>query len=450
MRGRRGNGVSQVRRSRRPRLLIPLTALAAATAWLPGAVSAATPQLPPPVRHAVIVVLENSDFANNFLGGQALAPYLTQTLVPKGVEIPLYYGTGHASLDNYIAMVSGQAPNPQTQGDCTSPATLSPGTLDADGEAVGTQGCTYPANVPTIADQLQTAGYTWKGYMEDMGNSPTTARNTCRGPGAPVNSGAPPSPSSTDKYATKHNPFVYFGAITGLVHTDGNSQGTAVSYSRLAYCDAHDVPLTQLTTDLSTTGLPNYSFITPNLCSDGHDVCNSSNPDNGVAQMDAFLKQWVPQILATPPFQPGGDGLLFINWDEGEGDSTACCNEQPGPNLNAGAIPPQTPGDNEPPGPGGGQTGALAIGPFIAPNSSPSTVAYNHYSLLRSIEDAFGLAHLGYAGQSGLAPFGTDVYTALAPAPAVPETPLTPLALGAGVAALTGILIRRRTQGSRR
>ena len=399
----------------------------------------------PPIRHVVIIVLENSDFANNFGAGAVLSPYLTQSLVPRGVEIPLYYGTGHASLDNYVAMVSGQAPNPQTQADCTSPATLSPGTLDADGEAVGSSGCTYPANVPTIANQLDAAGYTWKGYMEDMGNSPSTARNTCRGPGAPVDPSAPPSTATGDGYATKHNPFVYFSSITGLTHTDGNPHGSSVTYTNLAYCDAHDVPLDRLPADLAAGALPNYAFITPNLCDDGHDVCGSSNPDNGPAQWDAFLQRWVPRILAAPAFQPGGDGLLFITWDEGEGDSTACCNEQPGPNLNETGVPPQTPGDDEPPGPGGGQAGAVAIGPFIAPNSPAATGSYNHYSLLRSVEDAFGLSHLGYAAQPGLAPFGNDVYTAFAPPATAPEAPAAGLlALAAGLAAFAAMRGRIR------
>ena len=397
----------------------------------------------------MIIVLENSDFANNFGAGSVLAPYINNTLVPMGVEIPLYFGTGHASLDNYIAMVSGQSPNPRTQGDCNDPSTLSPGTIDpSDGEAVGGEGCTYPVGVLSIGDQLSAAGFTWKGYMEDMGNSPTTARDTCRGPGAPIDPSAPPTTATSDKYATKHNPFVYFASTTGLTHTDGNSQGTQITYNTLAFCDANDVPLTQLYTDLATpAGLPNYSFITPNLCDDGHDVCGSSNPDNGLAQADTFLSQLVPKILAAPAFHPGGDGLLLVNWDEGEGDSTDCCNEQPGPNLDETAVPPQTPGDNEPPGPGGGQTGAVAVGPFIAANSPPSTVSYNHYSLLRSIEDIFGLAHLGYAGQAGLVPFGADVYTGAQPSPAVPETPLTWLLILPALAAPAVIGLHRRRRG---
>jgi hypothetical protein len=60
-------------------------------------------------------------------------------------------------------------------------------------------------------------------------------------------------------------------------------------------------------------------------------------------------------------------------------------------------------------GPGGGRTGALLISRFIQPGSVNDT-PYNHYALLRSIEDLFALPHLGFAAQPGLKPFGTDVY----------------------------------------
>ena len=101
-------------------------------------------------------------------------------------------------------------------------------------------------------------------------------------------------------------------------------------------------------------------------------------------------------------------GLLIVTFDEAEAggstaDSSACCNEQPGPNT----IDP----GGRTPGPGGGRVGAVLVSPFIRPGSVNRT-PYNHYSLLASIEDRFGLPHLGYAGQKGLSRFGTDVYNA--------------------------------------
>ncbi len=61
-------------------------------------------------------------------------------------------------------------------------------------------------------------------------------------------------------------------------------------------------------------------------------------------------------------------------------------------------------------GPGGGRVGAVLISPFIKPGTV-STVDYNHYSSLRSIEDIFGVSHLGDAQQPQVKSFGLDVYT---------------------------------------
>jgi hypothetical protein len=106
-------------------------------------------------------------------------------------------------------------------------------------------------------------------------------------------------------------------------------------------------------------------------------------------------------ITSSPAFR--ANGLLVITFDESIGlDATACCNEQPGPNT-------KSPGWN---GPGGGRIGAVLLSPFIAPGTV-SDVPYNHYSLLRSVEDIFALPHLGYAAVTGLRPFGSDVYTRL-------------------------------------
>jgi hypothetical protein len=64
-------------------------------------------------------------------------------------------------------------------------------------------------------------------------------------------------------------------------------------------------------------------------------------------------------------------------------------------------------------GPGGGRIGAVLVSPLIKPGTVSKT-PYNHYSLLRSIEDIFGLDYLGYAGQAGLKPFGADIFTGVA------------------------------------
>jgi hypothetical protein len=104
--------------------------------------------------------------------------------------------------------------------------------------------------------------------------------------------------------------------------------------------------------------------------------------------------------MRSPAYR--ADGLLVINFDEALSiDASACCHQPPGPNT-------AKPGVN---GPGGGRTGAILLSRFIKPGTV-SRVPYNHYSLLRSVEDIFGLSYLGYAGRAGLASFGRDIFTA--------------------------------------
>jgi phospholipase C len=330
---------------------------------------------PPPIKHVFVIVLENKGYSETF-GPGSQAPYLATQLTAQGQLLTQYYGIGHASLDNYIAMVSGQSPNGVTQSDCQIYTDVSPGTPTSDGQVIG-QGCVYPHSVQTIADQLAAKGLTWKGYMEDMGTN-------CRHPAF----GQPDDTQNArvgDQYAARHNPFVYFHSLL-----DSGA------------CASNDVPLDQLTTDLgSAATTPSYSFITPNLCHDGHDSPCVDGEPGGLQSADAFLQTWVPRIQSSPAYAEGG--IIAITFDEAESnDASACCNEQPGPNTTNPGGPT--------PGPGGGRTGTVLISQHVQPGSTNST-AYNHYSLLRSLENVFGLSHLGYADQRGLKAFGKDVYT---------------------------------------
>jgi hypothetical protein len=351
----------------------------------------------PAVRHVFVIMLENEGYPATF-GNPAADPYLATTLPSKGALLSNYYATGHLSNDNYISFVSGQAPNPSNQADCQTfadfPATA---TVAANGQISGS-GCVFPASVPTVANQLTSAGLTWKGYMEDMGNLSTRESSTCGHPGvgtADLTQRAVPG----DGYATRHDPFVYFHSII----------------DNTSLCNSHVVPLGTSTggmpagTPPGTTGLqkdllsasstPNFSFITPNLCNDGHDnpCVNQTGQASQLANIDAFLQQWVPLITNSAAFKK--DGLLEVTFDEADtGDATACCQEMPGP-----ASP--NPGIN---GPGGGRIGTVLISPFIHPGTT-STVPYNHYSSLATIEDLFGLTRLGQA-KTASATFGKDIF----------------------------------------
>ena len=364
---------------RRVRPALVLAAFVLLLAGLPAAAAAgpgtASPYLPP-AHHVFVVNLENKGFDETWGPGSA-APYLSTTLRDQGVLLTQYYGTAHNSQPNYAAQISGQGPNPQMQGDCQVYSSFVGAGTVAPGQAVG-QGCVFPASVPTIADQMQAAGLSWKGYMEDMGTP-------CRHP-------ALNQPDDTqqarvgDQYAARHNPFVYFSSITGSPS-----------------CAQRDVDLAQLPQDLqSITTTPNLAYITPDLCHDGHDSPCVDGQPGGLVSADAWLQQWIPQITGSPAFRQ--DGVLIITFDESDGpqsDASACCGEGPGPNTPLPGIA----------GLGGGRVGALVISPFVRPGTW-STTPYNHYSLLASLEDLFGLPPLGYAATPGLNRFGLDVYNA--------------------------------------
>lgn len=396
----------------RRHLALPATAVAIVAATLLPSASATAPSpsaAPHRIGHVWTIVLENEEFEQTFVTGRNSAPYLTQTLPTLGRLLVQYYGTGHSSADNYVAMTSGQGPNPATQGDCDDPSTLggAAGTFhfDADGQAVddsgaSTIGCTYPRAVKSLSDQLDAVHVSWRGYMENMDATPgkpaTCSNPFATGPAVPIRHEDNPD------YKDKHNPWAYYHSI----------------FDRLDYCQDHVVPLGyfdssgrlvgQLVDDLHNThSTPRYSFLTPDQCHDGHDAC-ASNGNSQLGGADQFLKAAIPDIMSSPAYKK--DGLIVIMFDEGSSD-LACCGEKKAPNLssteNNGYPIPGPVGD------GGGMTGALLISPFVAANTIDAVHAFNHYSYLRSMEDLFdvtrggtdGAGHLGYAGEPGLLTF---------------------------------------------
>jgi hypothetical protein len=331
----------------------------------------------PPVGHVFVINLENKGFHTTW-GADSAAPYLATTLRAKGVLLTQYYGTAHHSLGNYTAQISGQGPDYAIQHDCaTYSRFVETRSVVHPGQVVG-NGCVYPGKVRTLPRQLTSAGLGWRGYMQDMGRP-------CQHPAL----GAPDpwrKATARSQYATRHNPFVYFRSIT----------------AHPSYCKAHVRALAALSTDLqkvSTTRA--LTYITPDLCHDAHDARCADGGPGGLRAANAFLKAWVPKILASRAFTR--DGVLVITADESEGvveDSRGCCGEGVGPNAGRPGIE----------GPGGGRIGALVISPFSRPGTSTSR-PYNHYSLLGTIEDLFGLPRLGYA-RTVDSTFRADVFNA--------------------------------------
>ena len=342
------------------------------------------------IKHVWLIILENKSYDATFTGLNQNS-YLWKTLPSQGVLLKNYYGTGHYSMDNYISMVSGQAPEQDTQSDCSvenfdigSNSTIvkkgvNRGQVASSANASqpsganaanGLNGCSYPTDTPTLFNQLDAAGKSWKGYAQDLGNQAGREDAVCGGPGLASNNPTtnpaylsatathplPPGVTSftgaqaNDQYVAKHFPFPWFHSLTGTVTSTGKTTpGLTTPVGGGSDCDAAHIA----NLDSSSTGLykdlqkssttPAFSWITPNNCSDAHDaICKGNNlsgsfttagapiyqtptpnpesttPKNytgGLYASDLFLKYYIPMIEASPAFKDGG--LIDITFDEG-------------------------------------------------------------------------------------------------------------------------------------
>src|SRR6201994_1913994 len=356
---------------------------------------------PGAIKHVWLIILENKSYDATFTGLNQNS-YLWKTLPQQGVLLKNYYGTGHSSMDNYLSLVSGQSPNEDTQEDCSvADKTIGPNAdIESKGGSLfrnknfgqmyspanasqpsganaplGTNGCTYPTDVPTLFNQLNAAGKTWKGYAQDIGGAQTPGSTTfqantvpnreaavCAGPGTPANNpdtnptnmatGFPAGVTTltaaqpNDQYVAKHFPFPWFQSLTG---STVNGPALNEPSNGGTNCDANhvtnlDTPATVLVHDLKNAkDTPNFSWITPNNCSDAHDaVCkgnnlsgafnangtpnyNSSQPyvpetttpknqTGGLYASDLFLKYYIPLIEQSKAFKQGG--LIDVTFDE--------------------------------------------------------------------------------------------------------------------------------------
>ena len=164
-----------------------------------------------------------------------------------------------------------------------------------------------------------------------------------------------PSPcylGDTHIYVQKHNPFVYFDSIRLDV----------------ARCERSVVPLTTLHTDIETDSLPNFMFIKPNLCNDSHD-CELNISD---AWLTNLLVGLVPALDAT-----GESYLLVLLFEEGQGDHSCC------------GLPLEA----------GGRVPVVLYSPLVK-NGFEDSAPYTHYSMLKTISEAWGLPYLGHAAEN--------------------------------------------------
>jgi hypothetical protein len=346
---------------------------------------------PPPVKHVFVVMLADKSFSEAF-GPASPAPYLAHDLRGKGALLRRYFATAHGSLPNYIALLGGQAANPDSAPGC---AALTPfvaaGKPAADGEVRG-KGCVFDASVPSLPVQLERKKLAWRVYVGGAAPPPVVPPAAATPPAAAPAAPCQPPPAAADgtPAPVDRDPFLFFAAIAAAPD-----------------CTARVTGFATLATDLAAPldAAPAFTLIVPDTCSAGRDGACPLGEPAGLARSDAWLREWIPRITASPAY--GEDGMVVITFDQArvsgpEADSTSCCDQALGLNEPE-SIDPQAPA------PGGGRVGALVLSPRVKAGTV-SNAPYNHFALLRTIEDAFDLDHLGLAGDDKLKPFGDDVF----------------------------------------
>jgi len=192
-------------------------------------------------------------------------------------------------------------------------------------------------NANNLADQIEAIGRTWRAYFQDMPH--------------------PCFVADTAIYVQKHNPFMYFDSI----RLDA------------ARCNNSVMPFPQLQKDLSAGSLPDFVYIMPNSCVSTDDIY--SNPDCNLSLADGWLGGVMGMLLDyLDPRATSEPYLIILTWDEGQG-SHSCC-----------GLPAQA----------GGRVPTVLISPLVKSGYQDNT-PYTHYSLLKTIETAWGLSLLGHA-----------------------------------------------------
>lgn len=309
---------------------------------------------PGQIQHVFVVNLASSGYEGSF-GPAPQMPYLAETLRPQGLLLSSYSLLDDSALANSIAAISGQPPNAMTKEDCPTFADFPTAVVGSNGLVSG-DGCIYPVEALSLADQITGARIRWHAYMEAMTDE-AGAPDSCVHP----QPGAAEAPAP-GVYSSRLNPFVYFHSLVDL-----------------GDCSMNDVPLSELDKDLrKVETTPNYSYISPTPCNAG--VAGQCPPGavEGPAAADAFLASVAGKILKSPAYAK--DGLLVVTF-----------------NQVSPPLPPTDPAAPVPaPNPEPLKVGTLLISRFVSPGSTDA-VSYDPYSLLKSVEDIFRLDHLGRA-----------------------------------------------------
>ncbi|HVA88322.1 MAG TPA: alkaline phosphatase family protein [Chloroflexota bacterium] len=331
--------------------IVPTLALGSAAQPAPAAhAAAALPQF----QHIFVIVMENHNYEQ--IIGNPHAPIINKLAQQYGLATH-YTGVTHPSEPNYVALIGGSYFGIQDDGPFT----------------------TNLIKQQNLGDQLTASGMTWKSYQQSLPYAGYTGVTY---------------PTTDALYASKHNPFMNF---------------YSVQHALPAKLAQEIVPDSQLTTDLWLNTVPNFSFITPDLCHDMHGgakACpyadNADNPGDVndirlVSQGDAYVGGTVAQIMWSHAWTQGNNAIV-VTWDENDvydnpkapESSAGCCDAVPG----GGSVPT-----------------IVITNHHTAMAGFKDATPYNHYALLRTIETALGVGCLQNTCDTAKVPLMTPLFT---------------------------------------
>jgi hypothetical protein len=274
------------------------------TAQLSWTISSGTTQT---LKTVFVIVMENHNWSS--IKGSSSAPYINNTLLPMGAHAEAYNNVPgiHPSEPNYLWLEAGTNFN----------------ILNDSDPSVNHQSTTQH-----LTSLLGAAGHSWRAYEEGI-----------TGTACPL--------TSSGLFAPKHLAMLFFDDVT-----NGNSASSQ-------NCIQHVRPYSQLATDLGSSTVADYNFITPDLCHDGHNSTGCATTDT-VKNTDDWLAAELPKLFASPVYR-AGNAAVFITWDESEQ------------------------GDHP--------IGMIVLSPK-AKSGYSSSIPYSHSSTLRTLQEIFNVSPL--------------------------------------------------------
>jgi phosphatidylinositol-3-phosphatase len=322
-------------------LAILLTAVAIATP-ISGALATAPEQASgngsvPALGHVFVIAGENTSLSQ--ITSQH-APYLSSVLKPQAAWLTRYFALTDGSLGDYVGMMSGQFITCEKHNDFSF----------TNGDVPGQHACHQ--RVDNLFHQLDMRRISWQEWNESAANSCDIFDH-----GAIW---------SKNTYSAHHSPALYFDDIQAHHSSEDVIPSAECREKVLPAGTTAPNDMSTFNSALAAGQVARFNLIIPNDCENGHDTCGTHD---AVRQFDDFLAREVPLVEASPAF--GSDGTIIVTWDEG-------------------ADPPKNPK----------HVLLAVIGGHVKPGVYNKT-RYSHYSLLRTLEDGYGISrHLAHAARA--------------------------------------------------